>query len=247
VFTEDGVGISVRHDPPAGAVDAGDLCFVVVHGFTGSWRRPAVREVVRVLTETAGVVSLDLRGHGASDGETTLGRAEILDLDAAVRYARGLGYRHVVTVGFSLGSAVAVRHAALCGGVSAVVAVSGPSRWNYRGTLPMRVVHFAVNTAAGRSVLSWRRGTRVSRTPWRHDTEPPDALVGRIAPVPLLVVHGDADHYFPVEHGRWLVHAAGPTAELWEEPGFRHAESATAPELTRRIAAWGVASARMRP
>lgn len=241
VHTRDGVRLSVRHDPSRarpGAV-AGDLCFVVAHGFTGSWRRPAVRAVADVLTERGGVVSLDLRGHGGSDGETTLGRDEVLDVDAAVAWARGgLGYRRVVTLGFSMGAAITVRHAALHGGVAAVVAVSGPSRWNYRGTRPMRTVHALVATSAGRSVLARRRGTRVSAAGWEPAPEPPDAVAGRIAPVPLLVVHGDADHYFPVEHARWLARAAGPTAVLWEEAGLGHAEAAVGPQLTRRIAAW---------
>jgi pimeloyl-ACP methyl ester carboxylesterase len=77
--------------------------------------------------------------------------------------------------------------------------------------------------------------------------EPPDAVAGRIAPTPLLVVHGDADHYFPLEHARWLVRAAGPTATLWELPGFGHAESWVTPDLSRRIVRWAAdASARMR-
>ena len=50
-------------------------------------------------------------------------------------------------------------------------------------------------------------------------------LAARIAPVPLLVVHGDADHYFPVEHAEHLFAAAGEPKELWLEPGFGHAEN----------------------
>ena len=40
-----------------------------------------------------------------------------------------------------MGAAVAIRHAGF-GGVNAVVAVSGPSRWFYQGTTRMRLLTF---------------------------------------------------------------------------------------------------------
>jgi pimeloyl-ACP methyl ester carboxylesterase len=243
----DGVRLSAHHDPPAGGSPDG-TAVVLGHGFTGTWRRPEVRAIARGLAATgSGVVSLDFRGHGASGGCTTLGRDEVLDVAAAVARARALGYRRVATLGFSMGAGIVVRHGALYrddagAAADAVVAVSGPSRWNYRGTRPMRVVHALVNTAAGRRLLAARRGTRVCGADRQPAPEPPDAVAGRIAPVPLLVVHGDADHYFPLDHARWLARAAGPTATLWELPGFGHAESAVTPDLTRRIARWVTAA-----
>jgi pimeloyl-ACP methyl ester carboxylesterase len=236
----DGVAISAHHDPPH-VPDAG-MAFVVAHGFTGSWRKPEIRAVVDVLRRRGGVVSLDLRGHGTSGGLSTLGDAEVLDVDAAVAWARALGYPRVVTVGWSMGAAVVIRHAALWRGVDAVVAASGPSRWHYQGTRPMRTVHRAVRTRLGRWALATWYGTRVGRFPSAPPPEPPDAVAGRIAPTPLLVVHGDADHYFPLEHAQWLALAAGPTAELWIEHGFTHADRGAAPELVARMADWAVAA-----
>ena len=65
---------------------------------------------------------------------STLGDKEIDDLDVAVRYARELGYQRIATIGFSMGGSVVLRQAALRGGVDAVVSVSGPGHWYYRGT-----------------------------------------------------------------------------------------------------------------
>ena len=48
-----------------------------------------------------------------------------------------------------MGASVAVRHAALHRGVRAVVAVSGPARWYYRGTAPMRRVHWVLERRLG--------------------------------------------------------------------------------------------------
>jgi pimeloyl-ACP methyl ester carboxylesterase len=216
---------------------------VVAHGFTVHASRPDVRRVVAGLSPHGGVLTFDFRGHGGSGGRSTVGDHEILDLDAAVGWARRLGYRRVVTVGWSMGASVAVRHAALHRGVDAVVAVSGPSRWHFRGTARMRLLHLGVETRAGRAVLARGFGTRVAASGWDPVPEPPDSVARRIAPTPLLVVHGDADRYFPRDHGRWLAIAAGPTAELWEEPGFGHAEAGVGPELLARIARWAVDAA----
>lgn len=248
LWTADGVPVAARHDPPGyggpGPGPGSDrTAFVVVHGFTGHSLRPAIRAVAGVLRGYGGVVTLDLRGHGGSGGASEVGNGEVHDLAAAVGWARDLGYRRVVTVGFSLGAAVVVQHAARIGGVDAVVAVSGPSRWYFRGTRPMRLLHHAVEQPAGRWFLrAWFR-TRVDPRRWDPVPDPPDVAIRRIT-VPVLVVHGDADHYFPAEHGRRLAEAAGGRAELWLEPGYGHAENAATPDLVHRIAGWAVGPVR---
>jgi pimeloyl-ACP methyl ester carboxylesterase len=240
LLAADGVRVLARHSPaPDGARD---LAFVVAHGFTGSSSGPVSRGMARVLARSGGVVAFDFRGHGGSGGVSTVGDLEVLDLAAVAGWARLLGYRRIVPVGFSLGAGVAVRYAGLVAGtpdaVDAVVAVSSPSRWHYRGTTPMRLLHRGIETPIGRRVLAAGYDTRVAARGWDPWPEPPDALAGRLAPAPLLVVHGDADQYFPLEHARWLVEAARGPVELWVEPGFGHAEAAATPELVQRVAAW---------
>jgi fermentation-respiration switch protein FrsA (DUF1100 family) len=63
-------------------------------------------------------------------------------------------------------------------------------------------------------------------------------VAGRIAPTPLLIVHGDADGYFPLEHAEKLYAAANEPKDLWVEAGFGHAENAAPDDLVRRIGAW---------
>lgn len=239
--TSDGVSISASHVPGSDR----ELGLVVVHGFTGNWRQERVRKVTSRLSRYGGVVALDMRGHGRSGGATTVGDEEIHDVAAAVAWTRELGYARVVTVGFSLGGAVVLREAALMadgpGRVDAVVSVSAPAFWYYKGTRIMRVAHWMVETRPGRLTMRLRR-TRISGKGWQdpHPIPPVEAaalLDGR----PLLVVHGDADHYFPLEHPR-AIHAAalgsGTPATLWIEPGFRHAESAVTVEVLDRIGVW---------
>ncbi|WP_436232780.1 alpha/beta hydrolase [Actinacidiphila alni] len=264
----------------AGAYRERESAIVVAHGFTGALERPAVRRAARVLAGYGGVVTFSFRGHGRSGGLSTVGDLEVLDLDAAVAWARRLGYRRVVTVGFSMGGSVVLRHAAgttvhaavrsaerasarastltAADGVrparegrttahspahvDAVVSVSSPARWYYRGTAPMRRVHWAITRPAGRLVSRYGLKTRIRPSDWDPVPLSPVEAVPLIAPTPLLIVHGDQDGYFPLDHPLSLAAAAGAdgdsAAELWIEPGFGHAENAARDALLRRIGDW---------
>src|SRR6201996_8985301 len=146
LVTDDGVPIEAIHLP-----GDKDLAIVVAHGFTLSWQRPNVWRIANRFNRMAGVLSFDFRGHGRSGGLSTLGDKEIKDLDMGVHYVRELGYQKGATGGVSLGASVALRQAALQGAVDAVVSVSGPGRWYYRGTEPMRRVHFVAEKRVGRA------------------------------------------------------------------------------------------------
>ncbi|MFC4060684.1 alpha/beta hydrolase [Planomonospora corallina] len=235
--TRDGVRIDAAHTPPR---RESDLAIVLAHGFTGSFRSRTTRRITHVLSESGGVVAFDFRGHGRSGGETTVGDLEIHDLDAAVRHARTIGYSRVVTVGFSMGGAVALRQAGILRGVDGVVAVSAPARWYYRGTRPMRQVHWAIEHPAGRLAARLGKRTRIARGAWDPLPLAPYEAAGRISPVPLLVVHGDADTFFPLDHPHQIHDAAKDPKELWIEPGYGHAETAATPALIRRIGRWAV-------
>ncbi|MEV5253089.1 alpha/beta fold hydrolase [Streptomyces werraensis] len=220
------------------------LAFVIAHGFTGDADRPHVRRVAQVFARYGAVVTFSFRGHGRSGGRSTVGDREVLDLAAAVAWARELGHTRVVTVGFSMGGSVVLRHAALdAGGVDAVVSVSAPARWFYRGTAPMRRLHWLVTRPSGRLVGRYGLRTRIHHRQWDPVPLSPVEAVPRIAPTPLLVVHGDQDAYFPLDHPRMLADAAGEHGELWVEHGMGHAENAAPEPLLRRIGDWAAARA----
>ncbi|MFF9059739.1 alpha/beta hydrolase [Streptomyces sp. NPDC014882] len=247
--TADGVSVDSVYDPGAVVHDSPEspsrgLAFVVAHGFTGDADRPHVRRIASALARYGAVVTFSFRGHGRSGGRSTVGDREVLDLDAAVAWARRLGHPRVATVGFSMGGSVVLRHAALhTGTVDAVVSVSAPARWYYRGTAPMRRLHWLVTRPAGRLVGRYGLRTRIHDRDWDPVPLSPVEAVPRIAPTPLLMVHGDRDGYFPLDHPRMLAEAAGGHGELWVEPGMGHAEHAAADDLVHRIGAWAAARA----
>jgi pimeloyl-ACP methyl ester carboxylesterase len=214
------------------------LACVVAHGFTGSSRQAPVRRICATLAAGGtAVLAPDLRGHGRSGGFSTAGDLEVHDVAAAVAWLRAAGYERVAVLGWSMGGSIVLRYAGLGGDADAVVSVSSPGEWYERGTRAMRVVHWMCETRSGRVASRVVRRTRLSPAGWVPVPESPAELVGRIAPTPLLIVHGDADHYFPLRHVDVLA-AAAPDATVWVEPGMAHAETATTPDLVRRIGAW---------
>ena len=236
--TSDGVQLSAAHWDAGGR----EVGCVVAHGFTGSSRKPHVQAICRELhTAGFGVLAPDLRGHGASDGACTAGADEPRDIDACVRWLRAQGYRRVAALGWSMGGSAVLRYAGLGGDADAVVSVSSPGEWFERGTRAMRLVHWMCEARTGRFATRVVRRTRIAETGWPRVPEAPGEVVGAIAPTPLLIVHGDADHYFPARHVEVLA-AAAPGADVWLEAGMGHAETATSAELVARIAAWIAAS-----
>ncbi len=243
--TRDGESIAALYVPRSGPV-----CFVLAHGFTGNWREARVQKVITVLAQYGAVIAVDMRGHGRSSGRTSLGDEEVHDVQAGVAWARELGYMRVVLIGFSLGGAVVLRAAALAETgeldhrVDAVVSVSAPAFWYYRGTRITDLIHTLVLNPIGRQILRLR-GTRITTREW---TEPlpvaPHEAAALLGAVPLLVVHGDVDHYFPLEHPEAITRAAtnaGVDVTTWIEPGFAHAETSITPDALNRIAQWAVA------
>ncbi|NDL55865.1 alpha/beta hydrolase [Phytoactinopolyspora mesophila] len=241
LLTDDATVVQAEHLPARSG--SRELAVVVAHGFMLHSRHPRLRRIAGWLREKAGVVLIDLRGHGGSSGASTLGWHEVHDVEAAVSWARWLGYRRVVTLGFSLGAAVALRHGALYGGVDRIAAVSGPGQWYYRGTARMRLLHRLVLSRRGRLAIRMLRRTNVTHVPWPEPYPLDPVAAAAQLDVPLLVVHGDQDDLFPVEHARRVCQAAGEHGTLWLEPGYGHAEIAVRPDLARRLTDWLICDA----
>ncbi len=235
LVADDGTLIQAEHLPAASG--SRDLVIVVAHGFMLHSRHPRVRRIGEWMRDAAGVVLVDLRGHGGSSGVCTLGWQEVRDVEAAVEWAGALGYRRVATVGFSLGAAVVLRHAAIYGGVDRVAAVSGPGEWYFRGTSRTRLLHRLVLSRSGRLIIRALRRTRITHVPWNEPLPIDPVAAAAEIDVPLLVVHGDRDDLVPTDHAM-KVSSAARQSTLWLVPGFGHAEVAVEGSLARDVARW---------
>ena len=215
-------------------VGRGEVAMVFCHGFLGWHRKARLVLFQEELARTFTVYAFDFRGHGESEGVSTFGGNEMLDVDAAVRRARADGFDRVITFGASMGGIAVLRHAALVGGVDAVVAVSTPATWSGHDSEAIRRAVWLTSTPSGRWLLR-SSGVRVART-W-GGFESPLEVIDRISPAPLLLVHGRDDHFFDEEQAWALYRRAGEPKRLLLASRFGHAEDGFTSAFAEQISA----------
>jgi uncharacterized protein len=167
------------------------------------------------------VFLLDFRNQGDSAMDTvqTMGWREVEDMSAAIDVVAA---RHptsrIGATGWSMGAVVSLFAAAQDPRIAAVAADSAYAdqssviAFNFMQMTHLPAFPF-VHVA---DLLSqWRAGYRPSRVR-------PEDIVGRIAPRPLLMIHGVKDDLCPVEHAHRLYARAGEPKELWLVPAAKH-------------------------
>lgn len=212
---------------------------VLIHGFSASADDPKVCAVAEALLDDGfDVVAYDSRGHGRSEGASTLGDLERHDVAAAVEVARKRSDR-IVLVGASMGAIAAVRYAATADGrtpdLAGVVTVSCPAQWrlprNARGIFAAALTRTPVGRAAA---ARWMR-VQIARE-WTNP-DPPAVLVTDID-VPLAILHGAADRFVPPSHATELYDAAHDPRRLQMVPGLGHAFEPESIPAIRDALAW---------
>jgi dipeptidyl aminopeptidase/acylaminoacyl peptidase len=168
------------------------------------------------------VLLIDLRGHGASgDARFTFGIDERRDVLGALDWlvAQGFAPSSVGVLGVSMGAAAVIGAAAEEPALGAVVADC-----SYAEIEPLLERHWT--SASGLPNAFLPATLLMGRLVVGHDLTQADPVrdIVRIAPERLLLIHGAADTFTPVEHGQQLA-AASPGAAYWEVPGANHAAS----------------------
>lgn len=225
--TEDGIRLA---GTSLGRLES-DTAVVVAHGFLAYRTKPKFRLLSEELGRQFAVFSFDLRGHGQSGGVCTGGDREALDVAAVAQVARRRGYRRVVTVGASLGGIAVIREAALYRNSDGVVAISTPAQWGGKSK-PVRRLTWLFATSLGRRV-AFELGVKLG-TGWDHP-DPPETVAGLVSPIPLLLVHGENDHFFPPSDAERIYEAAREPKQLIVLPGFGHAEDGFTPAFVERL------------
>jgi dipeptidyl aminopeptidase/acylaminoacyl peptidase len=220
----------------------GDRAVVMVHGIDSQrWdEAPNVPDKVRLFVHDGFDVFLfDLRAHGESGGEHLgLGWLERRDVRAAVDVVeqRGIPPGRIGLFGHSFGGGIALLSAAAIPDMGAVVTDSAfaDQRLLLDREINMRTGAPPIFTPGIGLFVSWWYDLDLSAIP-------PDQALSRIAPRPILFIHGDADTRIPVSHAYRLKAASrNPVDELWIVPGAEHVASfAVQPEAyTARMLAF---------
>lgn len=169
----------------------------------------------------------DYRGYGQSAGSPDR-RGVYEDSQAALIYLRSrpdIDPSKLLVLGQSLGGAQAIT---VVGGgerqgVRAVVVDS--SFYSYRSIVRDKI--------AVMPLLSFFK-TPLSRIVISDDLSPAD-YIGRIAPIPLLLMHGSADEVIPFHHAEMLLARANEPKSLWRIEGGGHTEPLVAADSSYRL------------
>ncbi|NLE75616.1 MAG: alpha/beta hydrolase [Chloroflexi bacterium] len=158
------------------------------------------------------VLMFDFRAHGRSEGQqVSMGPLERLDVQAAARFVQSRGVRRMGVLGFSMGGTAALLAAAECPLVQAV-AVDG-AFLHLEPALAASAQEQGLPGPLARALA--RITVAVALRLLRLPTPRPAAQVGRIAPRPLLLIHGGQDRYVPLRDALTLYARAGSPKQLW--------------------------------
>jgi alpha-beta hydrolase superfamily lysophospholipase len=139
----------------------------------------------------------------------------------------------VVTIGGSLGGIAVILEAAEFRDIDGVVSISSPAEWSPSESKMVRRMTWLFTSPVGRALARRVMGTRI-HLEWGNP-EPPAEVIGRIAPIPILIVHGEDDHFFPVGDAELLYERAGEPKRLVLYPHFGHAEDGFTPEFVEQL------------
>jgi len=173
------------------------------------------------------VLALDYRGYGASTGRPSL-RGVQLDIDAALTALRArpdVDARRIVLFGQSLGGALAIHYAVHGSQRDALRAVIADSAFADYRTIASEKLAASVLTWP----FQWLPAIVVD------NDYSPLASVGAVSPLPLLLIHGEADTVVPPHHAQRLYEAARQPKELWLLPGTGHIQSVRDQALRQRL------------
>ncbi|KAF0191966.1 MAG: alpha/beta hydrolase [Gammaproteobacteria bacterium] len=160
------------------------------------------------------VLMMDYRGYGKSAGKTSL-PGVLIDIDATLDYLlqeSGLDSRNLIVFGQSLGGALAVyavAHSPRKPRIRALVIDSAFS--GYQAITREKMAGFWLTWP-----IQWLPALTM---PAEYD---PVNSIGRVSPVPVLIVQGEDDQIVPSYHAQRLFDAASRPKELWMVPGRGH-------------------------
>jgi len=208
--TSDGLKLSGWWIPKGG-----DKTVIPLHGYTRSrWDDVYMKQTTEFLLEEGyNVLTFDFRAHGKSEGKyTTVGRDEVRDVEAAVRWLRENHpemAERIALIGFSMGAIVTIRSLAEIEDVCCGVADSPPMYLDRTGA---RSLKYFANLPEWLYPLVKPFGRLFSGT-----TEDTIELADKVRK-PLLLIAGEKDPLIEVGEVREFYERnrrINPDVELW--------------------------------
>ncbi len=175
------------------------------------------------------------RGCWGSAGRYDL-RTIPLDVRAAAAFLAGcplVDPGRIAVVGHSLGGWAAILAAAADPGLRAVAVYGAAARLGSSLALSPEQVENEFTR-----FLATTPGEFAASARWAAERMDPLEAVAAISPRPLLVVHGTADAWVPVQQARDLRERAGPTCRYVEVDGANHSFAWHRAGLRELIASW---------
>jgi hypothetical protein len=176
-----------------------------------------VNSVLWLVNEGFNIFIFDYRGYGNSGGKPTVPGIH-RDAEAALETMLtlpGVDQGRIMVLGQSLGGAVAV-----------YLVANSPYRQHIRALVLDSAFadyrRIAREKLAG-FILTWPFQYPASFL--FNNAYSPEKWIGRVSPVPILIIHGEKDTVVPAHHARVLFDAAGPPKELWLTPSAGHIRS----------------------
>lgn len=236
-------GETVRGWLVPAAQDAKDIAVVALHGRSGD-RRGQLGHLGMLNNLGAGVLLIDMRENGLSDGNArgmALGIREAEDAVAAAQELRARGYEKVVLFGCSLGGATAILAAAQDPSIDGVIAESAIARFEdfVAEGADRRLGMIGISA---RWATAWWAGLVVDHTHRRIGLSSyvaPADVIEKIAPRPVLLIHGGKDRWVAETHAQALKEKGGAGVGYWliAEAGHCDGGAFAGDEYRARVAA----------
>lgn len=165
------------------------------------------------------LMMFDYRGYGRSEGKP-FRRGVYEDSMAALDYVVSrpdVDPERVVFLGQSLGGANAIAVASQAGDAAVRAVVVDSSFYSYRSIVKDKIGEI--------SVLRWLKSplSYVMATDSFHSGD----LIGTLAPIPVLIIHGTEDKVVPFQHGEKLFERAREPKTFLTVEGGRHISALT--------------------
>ncbi len=122
--TEDNIKIAINHYD-----NTRDFVVIIAHGWYMCKDSTVFKAISEDFFKNYDVITMDFRGHGKSSGFFTFTAKEIIDMKTVINYAKQR-YSRIGLIGFSLGAAVSIIHAAKNNDINSLIAVSAPVSFN---------------------------------------------------------------------------------------------------------------------